>query len=181
MIKNKKGAVEMTMGTIVTIVLMVAILVVILFFIQQVGKTSTGAIEDIDSALTNQINELFTDGTKRISVEPKGRAIDIERGDTPKGFAFSILNNKQEEANFEYTLSASDVSDCTSMTKEKADSFSLAATGSFPLGPNDSLELARLIKFRVPESSPACTIIYDLDVKQDSSSYVNIQIFVTIK
>jgi len=187
MIRNKKGAIEMTMGTIVTIVLMVAILVVLLFFIGNIRDSGTDAISGVDDAIQNQINKLFTDGQSKISVYPADREINVKRGDDPKGFAFSLQNDEVVDSTFTYTLTASDVTKCgATLTEDKANDFLLGGTGSFKLGPSEIQGTPRLIKFDIPEAAPACTLIYDLDVTKTpergtASHFVGVQIFVTIK
>jgi len=179
---GKKAAIELSMTTFVTIVLVVVVMVLGIFFIQRIFKSGTNAIDSIDSQVQDQINQLFsTEGTK-IAVYPTSRAITLVKGDDPKGFAFSVKNNAVNSADFSYTLTSDDISKCGStMTKQIADSYVLGGTGSFSLGPGNPLDLPRLVKFEVPDTAPPCTIIYTLDIKKGTESYSGADIFVTIK
>ena len=172
----------MSVGTMVTIVLLMVFLVLGIFFINKVSKLGLNAIDTIDSQVQSEIQKLFAEEGRKIALYPTSREIVLKKGDTPKGFAFSVRNTDVESADFSYTTQASDVSKCGStFTKEDADSMLLGGTGTFSLGPGDSLELPRLVKFSVPESSPPCTATYDLEISKDSVPYTSADIFVTIK
>jgi hypothetical protein len=173
MINKKKGAVEMTMGTIVTIVLMVAILVVILFFIGKVGDTSEDAINGIDQALQNEINALFTDGNKKIIVFPTSREIVLKKGEV-KGLGFSIRNVEGTSGSFSYEVGAKEIgADCSGVSIEKANSYiNLGKSGSGINLPSGSfMEDAIFVKFSIPESASLCTMRYGIDVKKGVEQY----------
>lgn len=179
---SKKAALEMSVGTMVTIVLLMVFLVLGIFFIQRVSRLGLNAVDTIDSQVQSEIQKLFADEGRKIAIYPTSREIVLKKGDTPKGFAFSVRNIDVESAGLTYSTEASDISKCgTTFTKEDADSMLLGGTGSFSLGPGDSLELPRLVKFSVPESSPPCTMTYVLEIAKDSQPYTNADIFVTIK
>jgi hypothetical protein len=179
-INSKRAAIEMSMTTIVTIVLVVVTLVLALVLIRTIFTTSTGAVEQIDTAIQDQINKLFASEGRNLAVYPASRQITIKKGDVPKGFAFSIKNPDTESASFSYSMTASDFLSCGStFSKEKAEAFVLGGTGTFNLGPSAQLDLPVLIKFNVPESSPSCTIIYYLGIEGLATGGANI--FVTIQ
>ena len=78
---------------------------------------------------------------------------------------FSVKNPEPETASFTYTVSAGEFSSCGStFTKEKADSYVIGGSGGFDLGPNRQLDLPVLVRFNVPESASACTIVYNLQI-----------------
>jgi hypothetical protein len=179
--KNKKAAMEMSVGTLVTIVLLMAVLILGIFLVQKIFSGGTDAIESINTQVTNQINQIFSDQETKLAVAPSSRAITLKRGDTPKGFAFSVRNQDVNDAQFSYVVNADDISKCGSLTKTEADSYLLGGTGSFPLGRGNSLDLPRLVRFTIPDGAPPCTIIYNLVVNEGSSAYSSAQIFVTLK
>jgi hypothetical protein len=180
--KHKRAAMEMSVGTMVTIVLLMVVLVLGIFFIQKIFGVGTNAIDSIDSEVLNQIERLFSEEGKKIAVYPTARDVSVKKGDDPKGFAFSIKNTDREERNFTYTVTADDVSDCgRGFTVTDAENFLLGGSGRFPLGPGNTLDLPRLVKLSVPESAIPCTIIYNLQVDKEGSTYTGAQVFVTIK
>ncbi|HTZ41767.1 MAG TPA: hypothetical protein VMC07_00985 [Candidatus Omnitrophota bacterium] len=178
--KNKHAAIEMSMTTIVTIVLVVVTLVLALVLIRTIFTSSTNAVEQVDTAIQDQINSLFASEGKNLEIYPASREINIKRGDIPKGFVFSVENPNNTDTMFSYTVTASDVTNCgSSLTQEMANSYVLGGTGSFSLGPSAKLDLARLVKFSIPDSSPKCTVIYNLAIPELSTGGADI--FVTIQ
>lgn len=180
---SKRAAIEMSMTTIVTIVLVVVTLVLALVLIRTIFTSSTSAVEQIDTAIQDQINKLFASEGTSLAVYPAARQITLKKGDVPKGFAFSVKNNDVESATFSYNIVATDVTSCGStFTAERANAFLLGGTGSFSLGAGNKLDLPILVKFSIPESSPPCTIVYTLNVDGTASGFpTSTNIFVTIE
>lgn len=183
--KSKKAAMEMSVGTIVTIVLLMTVLILGIFLIQKIFSGSSGAIETINSEVESQIEKLFSNEGRKIAVYPTSQEVTIKKGDDPKGFAFSIRNNDIESATFTYEVEVDpqfDEDKCgSSFSKARGDQYLLAGEGSFELGPGNSLDLPILVKFDIPESAAPCTIIYNLNVKKGRDAYTGAQIFVTVK
>jgi len=117
MIKHKKAAMEMSVGTIVTIVLLMSVLVLGIFFVQKIFRTGTNAIDTIDSEVQNQISQLFSEEGKKVAIYPTSRQITLKKNDDPKGFAFSVRNNDVESADFSYRVYAVDASKCGNKCK----------------------------------------------------------------
>jgi hypothetical protein len=173
---------EMSVGTLVTIVLLMVVLVLGIVLVQKIFGAGTNAIDTVDNEIQDQINKLFSEEGKKLSVYPTSRQVTLKKGDDPKGFAFSVKNNDVESAEFTYSVEASDVTKCGGgFTENKANNFLLGGSGSFSLGPGNFLDLPRLVKLAVPETAPPCTIIYNLEIDKDGTSYSGADIFVTIK
>lgn len=181
-IRNKKAAMEMSVGTIVTIVLLMGVLVLGIFLIQKIFRTGTSAIDEVDRAIQSEINKLFASEGKPLVIYPTSREIIIKKGDDPKGFAFSVKNEDGLNSHtFTYTVSAQDITRCGTLTKAQADSFLLGGTGSFSLGPGAQLTNAMMVKFIIPKTALSCPIVYALDIKSDGVPYEGTTVFVTIK
>jgi hypothetical protein len=182
--KSKKAAIEMSMTTIVTIVLVVVTLVLALVLIRTIFTSSTNAIDQVNTAIQDQINNLFASEGTSLAVYPASREITLKRGDTPKGFAFSVKNPEKTTATFTYNITAGDVHNCgTSFTTQQADAYVLGNTGTFSLGAGNALDLPILVKFDVGNSAPPCTIIYNVNVIETSpnSNAFPTNVFVTIQ
>ena len=180
--KSKKAAMEMSVGTIVTIVLLMSVLILGIFLVQKIFKGSTNAIDSINTEVENQINKLFSDEGGKIAFYPTSRDLVLKKSEEPKGFAFSVRNaNNPNSAEFSYTIKASDVSKCGTLTKEEASSYLLGGSGEFSLPSGGTLDMPRLVKFILPDTAPACTMIYYIEVKRDGEPYTGADIAVTIK
>src|SRR3989344_4814439 len=180
MAMNKKAAMEMSVGTLVTIVLLMVVLVMGIVLIRNIFGGSTDAVENINNQVTNEINNLFSDSTTKLSISPGDRSITLQIGDVPNGFAFSVRNNEVDEQAFTYNVEAQDVTRCN-INREEANGYLLPKIGGFTLPRGAKLDVPELIKFDLPEDAPPCTMTYLLTVKKDGEVYSSAQIFVTIK
>ena len=180
--KNRKAAMEMSVGTIVTIVLLMSVLILGIFLVQKIFSSSTNAIDTIDNEVQNQITQLFSEEGKKIAVYPTSRELTLKKKDGPKGFAFSVRNLGVEISEFSYNVEAKDVSKCGSaFTKDDANDYLINGQGTFSLGPGDSMVEPELVKFDLGESAPPCTLTYYLEVYEGETPYAGLSIFVTIK
>ena len=183
-IGSRRAAMEMTMGTMVTIVLLVTVLILGLVLVRNIFSSGTDAISDIDSAVKGGIRKLFADEGKTLVIYPPSRQITIEAGDDPGGFVFSVKNNDVEIRDFTYSVGAEpsfDFSKCGStFTESRANSWLLVNSGGFSLGPGRDLELPELVLFDIPETAPPCTIPYGLDIL-GTGNPLGTTVYVTIK
>ena len=65
--KNKSGAMEMSVGTIVTIVLLVSVLVLGVVLITQILASAKGAVDLTDQQLKGELEKLFSE-EKRLAI-----------------------------------------------------------------------------------------------------------------
>lgn len=185
LMKSKKAAMEMSVGTIVTIVLLVTVLVLGLVMVRSIFFSGTNAINQIDTQIQNQINQLFTEGegTKKVVVFPTNREVTLKKGEDG-GFGFSIQNLDTKESSFTYTVSSTEIAKDCSMTKQQADDLIvLGKDGSSPikLASGSKLENAILVKFSIPETATLCKIRYMVDVKKEGQAYSSPTVDLIIK
>jgi hypothetical protein len=184
--KNKKAAMEMSVGTIVTIVLLMAVLVLGLTLTKNIFRDAGNSINQIDRGVEDQINKLFSqDDLKKIAIYP-GRSVSIKKGGDESGFAFSLRNLEKTEGRFSYEIN-SDETDCQGeITRGEALSYiSLGQKGEgIRILSGNVMEYPELVKFDLPDNAPPCEITYIVDVEKcDSSSctfYTQIKVYVTI-
>ncbi len=180
--KNKKAAMEMSVGTIVTIVLLMSVLVLGIFLVQKIFKTGTSAIDSVDAQLTSEINKLFSEEGKNFVIYPSSQQITLKKGDDPKGFAFSVKNPFTETRKFDYIIESQDVTGCGSLTTEQASSWLRPSKGDLTIGAGSSPTLAEKVLFIVPATAPPCTITYRVTVEDDKKEFAESgSVFVTIK
>lgn len=166
----------MSMGTIVTIVLVVVTLVLALVLIRGIFKGGTSAVTQVNSAVQNQINKLFASQGGNIHIYP-ATPVTIKRGDsTPSGFQFAVMNpDNANPSTFEYQTSVSDLHNCGSLTNETAKGYIINGHGTLTASAG-AVSDNQVILFEVPTTAPACTITYTLTVTGSSS---NVQSFST--
>jgi hypothetical protein len=182
LLENKKAAMEMSVGTIVTLVLLMTALILGLIMTRTIFKSSTDNIKAIDQNVKNEINKLFSaDDNKRIIVIPESRTITLKKGESDAGFGFSIRNNGEEEGTFTYVVNAKELS-CKSIDVEKADAYiSLGKEGDVTISAGSIMENPIFVRFKIPETAPPCQIRYSVDVKKDGQIYgSSVEVDVTI-
>lgn len=166
---------EMSVGTMVTIVLLMVVLVLGIFFIQKIFKTGTTALDQIDQSVKDEINQIFgQDETKKIVILPSTRTITMNQGDSG-GFGFSIRNTENTDGAFSYEVSVLEVGSNCQMTEEEADELIILGKESLSdldLPSGQKLENPILVKFEIPESAPLCTLRYVVNVEKDGVTYI---------
>lgn len=175
--KNKNAAMELTMGTMVTIVLLVMVLILGGYFVNKIFFSATKSIDAIDAQVTDQINKLFAeDKTRKLVIYPSTRQVSLEKGEQGDGFAFAIRNTGTETANFTYNIQATQTSCQDSLTPAQADSF--FATGkdsgtrpiTIPAG--SIMDFPQLVTFNIPDGAPPCTVSYLINVQKSGQTYL---------
>jgi len=186
--KSKKAAMEMSVGTIVTIVLLMSVLVLGIFLVQKVFSSSTGAIDSIDNQVQSEISKLFADEDLPLVVYPTSGEIKLKKGDSPKGFAFSVKNQDVNASSFKYLVKAQSgyefkVRCGDAFTESKANSYILLKEGTFELGRGNAMTTPEIVKFSLPDDAPPCTIPYRLEIYKgvEQTPYGGLTVWVTIK
>jgi len=170
---KKKGAMEMSVGTIVTIVLLMAVLVLGLVMVKTIFTSSTSNINEVDKKVKDQINKLFSeDEQKKVIIYPS-TYIELDKGKSA-GFGLSIRNNEKTEGEFSYTVEAADGEfDCMSTTAAN-NLISLGKIGeNINLLPGTVMDEPVYVRFDIPDDTPPCQIRYNVDVEKDGKQYVN--------
>lgn len=174
MIKHKKAAMEMSVGTIVTIVLLMAVLILGLTLVRTIFFSSTENIKIIDEAIKSQMRVLFSEDTaKKIIILPASRMFSIKSGDSG-GFAISIRNTGRLKpvSTFSYEVKVIEVAHTCSLSLAQADNLLiLGRDGSLQIPSGDVLETPIHVNFRIPEDAPLCDINYGVNIKKDGALY----------
>ncbi len=171
----------MSMGTMVTIVLAVTLLVLGIFFVRQVFRVGTGAISSIDAEVQSEIQKLFAEEGREVAIYPTSRRIELRQGDSGGGFAFSVRNIGSEAATYSFETKATDTSDCPSISEEDATNWVIGGTGTVENLASGAILDARLVTFNIPETAPLCVIEYDLTVTRGGVTRAAPNLFLTIK
>jgi hypothetical protein len=172
---------EMSVGTMVTIVLLVIVLVLGIFFIQRIFTSGTNAIDGIDTKIQTEIDNLFAQEGKKIVVYPKEREITMDQGDSG-GFGFSIENKDLTDGTFTYQVLVEEIASGCQLTNEQAESLIiLGKSGTKELGSGAKLDDAIFVKFSIPETAPICAIRYSIDVEKDGDAYTSSSMDLKIK
>jgi hypothetical protein len=174
--KNKRAAMEMSVGTIVTIVLLVTVLILGVVLIKNIFTSAKGVVDLTDQQLRNEINKLFSEESK-MSIYPSTRLVEIKQ-ETTDGVGIGIKNlltGVSGEKKFSYTVRVSDTdTDLNSKCGIDAGTAeSWIVTGKsekdIPIPSGDFS--AQKVLFEIPVGAPLCTIRFRVEVKADGTNY----------
>ena len=177
-LKNKKAAMEMSVGIIVTIVLLMTVLILGLVLVRTIFSSSVENIDSIDQAVKGEINKLFAeDDTRKVIVYPPTRLVTIKKGNQDYlGFGFSIRNVDVEQGTFQYRVFVNDpdIRNKCRINAEEAESWiKVGGSGNIDLNAGSSMEEPEFVRFLIPENAPPCLIRYGIDVEKDGEQYGN--------
>jgi hypothetical protein len=171
-LRNRKAAMELTMGTMVTMVLLVAVLILGGYLVNRIFFGATESIDQINTQVRSEITKLFSeDSTRKIIIYPQSRTVPLKKGSQGNGFAFSIRNVETTAGEFTYVVSASET-DCQALTIAQADTFiGLGKTDTITIGPGDVMDDPVLVTFNIPETAPPCSVRYNIDLTRNGQVY----------
>ena len=172
---NKRGAVELSISTIVIVVLAVSMLILGLVLVRTIFKSATSVADMSDQALKDQMTQLYGD-TKKVSVYPDSKLISISIKDGIGSFAIGILNSESgssSKLNFAYKVIVADpdvqkkcgVSADEMLSKiivgKSMDNIALASGELKPFK----------VRFQVGSDTPICLVRYSVQVTLNGQIY----------
>ena len=171
--RNKKAAIELSIGTIVIIVIAMSMLILGLVLVRTIFTGAKYNVDQLNKNVEAEINKLFNEkGQKTVIYLPNNQA-DVKKGQS-FGVAFGIRNTIEGETKagkFTYQVKSSEVQAGCQLTLDQANSYIiLGKTGSFDILPGAE-PLYRLIKVQPSSSAPLCEIVYDLVATKDNQPY----------
>ena len=171
--KNKKGALELSVGTIVIIVIAMSMLILGLVLVRTIFTESTYNVKQINDKVQGEIQKLFSEEGKSAVYLAEGKA-EVKQGeDWGVAFAFRNLERGTTESSaFSYEIIAAEIaSDCLGLSKQEAESWIKSRkSGSVTLPPGETqYTITRLV---IPEDAPLCIVPYDVVIKKNNEPYV---------
>ena len=181
MAMKKRGAMEMSVGTIVTIVLLMAVLVLGIFLVQRIFKSATGAIDLTDDQLKNEINKLFGEDNELV-IYPGSRMVEIKQEEND-GVGVGIKNLLQGVSGtktFSYNVVVADASNCAESVEEIEEWFTVGRSESdIPIAVGESA--IQKVLFRIPSGTSLCTARFRINVDAEGEAYATDFFDITIK
>lgn len=185
--KQNKAAMELSVGTIVIIVLAMTMLILGLLLIKNIFSGGQNAIDTINDQVTNEISKLFGED-KKLVIYPNVKVIEIRKG-KEEGFAIGIKNklpgSSGRNALFSYEItpySDEQVEKDCGLTREELMDFFVSGSNrgeEIPIAQGDQ-EL-QLVLFNTGENPPLCTVRFKVDVKVNGNNYATTGVFVKFK
>jgi len=172
---TKKAQMQMSVGTIVTIVLLMTVLILGLTLTRTIFRGSIENINSIDQAVKSEINKLFAeDDNRKVVVYPPSKLVVIQKGNEDYlGFAFSIRNLATTIETYDYEITADGNSDCGVSSSEALSWIKAGKEGTVTISASSLMEDPEFVRFIIPDDAPPCLIRYSIEVDRDGRGYTS--------
>jgi hypothetical protein len=165
---DKKGAMEMSMGTIVVLVLSMTMLILGLVLIRSIFTGAKYNVETINKKVEAEIGKLFVED-KKIVVYLANQELEA-RGGEEWGVAFGVrnlLSGTPGISKFSYAVDINNPADvkrnCGISSTDALDWIKAGRAGDIGAAPGEIG--TDIIRYSFPEGTPICIIRYTIDVK----------------
>jgi hypothetical protein len=178
--KNKKAAMEMSVGTIVTIVLLMSVLVLGLMLVKNIFTSSKGAVDLTDQQVHAELEKLFSEDAALI-IYPTAAELTLKPGEND-AFGIGIKNiakTSGASTMFSYETVLME-NTCGLSEQEVMDWIVLGAsddTLEIPIGKIGSGKMT----IEIPEGTPNCIANFRIKVSREGESYESQIVTVQVK
>lgn len=180
---SKRGAIELSIGTIVIIVLAMAMLILGIVLVRNIFTGTIKITDMTQEQLEDQIKSIFGED-KRLVVYPSNRRLDIKQGELD-GFGIGIKNllegSTQARFSYEVVVSDPDVRKKCGVGEQEAVDWIVTgrAEDQIMLAPGEFT--SGKVLFNIPEGTALCTLRYRVNVQADNVPYQSELFDITIK
>jgi len=171
-INSKKAAFELSIGTIVILVLAMSMLILGLILIRTIFTGAKYNVETMNKKVEAEINKLFVEDQRAVLYLPN-RLAEIKQG-KEFGLGFGIQNNIATQK-FRWQVQVADDQirrKCGASEQEAEDWITTGNSGSVEIASGQ--KYLDLIRFNIPEGSvndiSKCIIRYKLVIKQEDGT-----------
>lgn len=159
--RGSKGAIELSIGTIVILVLGVSMLILGIVLIRQIMCSALGLTGDVNSKVTGELNKLFGESGGEVACIGSGNAVKVIPGQTNIIYC-SIKAPEQATYSIEVTGANSD---SKTLTGAEVQSWITSQAFSQPISPSDR-DPKKVVYLKIPNTAPESTISINLLVKK---------------
>ncbi len=169
--RHKKAAMEMSMGVIVTIILLVSVLILGIFLVQKIFSSATSAVELSDQAITNELNKLFSED-KKVAIYPPTRRLEIDiEEDSGVGIVIkNLIRGGTGNERFGYDVQVADTGDCRETAEQIARWMVIGDSRTGIAIPSGEPSVQR-VEFRIPTGTSLCRARFSVEVNVDGTPY----------
>ncbi|MBL7058829.1 hypothetical protein ISS08_00035 [Candidatus Pacearchaeota archaeon] len=178
---NKKAAMEMSVGTIVTVVLLMTVLIMGLVMVRNIFSSQNENIDAMDDAVKDQLKDLFAeDDGKKVVTVPSTKRVKMDIGTSNTGFGFSIRNVGDPTSqtidpdifDYEVSIPEGDSISCGILSEEAMNLITLGKNRyGIPIPPGALTEDGFFVRYNIPENFPPCHIRYQISIWKNGVIY----------
>ena len=170
--KNKRAALELSIGTIVILVLAMSMLILGLILIRTIFSGAKYNVETMNKKVEAEINKLFVEDQRAVIYLPN-RIAEINQGDE-FGLGFGIQNAvANQKFRWEVTVADDNIRKKCGVSEREAEAWiTTGGTGSVNVASGQ--KYTDIIRFNIPEASVSdistCIIRYKLEIKKEDGT-----------
>src|SRR3989344_6689660 len=175
--ENKRAALELSIGTIVVLVIAMTMLILGLVLIRGIFSSATESVESLDDKVKSEIIGLFTDQSDKVVVKlGADKTAKIKAGTQNFGIAIGAKtrdgSSASESLQYKLSLDEGARDNCLkTLGKTRTEQLfkqNFGKFSSFDKWEGDSA--FTIIQADIPEGTPLCTQKVHVDVKEDEES-----------
>lgn len=169
---NKKGALELSIGTIVILVLAMSMLILGLILIRTIFTGAKYNVETMNKKVEAEINKLFVEDQRAVLYLPN-RIAEISQG-SDFGLGFGIQNNiATQKFRWQVSIADDNIRKKCGVSEREAESWiTTGGTGSVEIASGQ--KYSDIIRFNIPEAAVSdistCIIRYKLEIKKEDGT-----------
>ncbi|MFH1501271.1 MAG: hypothetical protein ABIE22_05000 [archaeon] len=174
--KKRRGALELSIGTIVIIVLAMTMLILGLVLVRTIFTGATYNVEQMNNKVKDEINKLFVED-KKIVVYLSNQKTEIKQGES-WGVAWALKNlqtGTPEAAMLSYDIVISDdnIRQNCGISEQTAQSWIVlgGSESNIPVQPGETIY--SVVRLNIPESAPLCLTRYRINSKLNGQDYAS--------
>ena len=181
---DKKAAVELSISTIVIVVLAMSMLILGLVLVRSIFTGATSIADMTNTQVKNQIAKLFAEDQKLV-IYPDSRQITIKQGATPDGFGIGIKNLMQGSTtavkfSYEVVVSDPDLQKKCGVGEKEAEGWIVTGRSEDNMQIASGDFISPKVLLSVPVGAPLCTLRYRVNVKANGQAYASDLMDITI-
>jgi len=180
-ILDKKGAIELSMTTVVVIVLSMVMLALGLTLVRTLFTGAIYTAGSLNEQVKNQINQIFQSETTKVGIVSEQGQLNPERGKDQCAW-WAIVADVAGKYDYTFTIDPSECADATKgyhLTKAAVESWFVDLKGSKTLSANDPQQYCLLMN--IPTSAPSCVFKVDLEVTSNNVIYGGSSVYIRPK
>ena len=173
---SKRGAVELSVGTIVIVVLAMSMLILGLVLVNKIMCSAIRGIDAVDEQMMQEMRRLFGE-QRRIVLKHQENTVykGLREG---YGVAFGVVNLGKTSPDFRYEVGISDIGNCRFSESRALDFIVLGRQGRMSISSGD--DYFDLMKFEIPADVEPCQLRYLITVYNDGEVYASAPVNVVI-
>jgi len=179
---EKTGALELSIGTIVVIVLAMTMLILGLVLVKTIFKGAVDITKMTNQQLKEQVSKLFGDD-KKLVVYPDTRHIEVKAGKS-SGFGIGIKNLlkgvQDKKFSYEVIVSDPDIRRKCGVGEREAEGWIVTGRSEDNIGLAPGELISGKVLLEVPAGSTLCTFRYRINAKYGGQAYASELMDVTI-